>query len=169
MGLVKRRVPTKSGATAVQVARYQRGQRQIIKHVGSAHDEATLALLEAQADELIDQMFGAEQQTLELEGLEDPAAARSRPGRVEAVGSRPRLLWETLCGVYEQIFGGAIDSDVFKKLVLARIIEPTSKSDAVRVLANAGVAKVPSVNRPGFGGGVIYRKGWIHASTTQVR
>lgn len=145
MGLVKRRVPTKSGATAVQVARYQRGQRKIVKHMGSAHDEATLALLEAQADELIGQMLGGEQQTLVLEGLEEPAAAQSQPGRVEAVGSQPRLLWETLGGVYEQIFGAAIDSEVFKKLVLARIIEPTSKSDAVRVLTNAGVAKVPSV------------------------
>lgn len=76
MGLVKRRVPTKSGATAVQVARYQRGQRKIIKHVGSAHDEATLALLKAQADELIGQMLGAEQQVLVLDGLEDPVAAQ---------------------------------------------------------------------------------------------
>ena len=145
MGLVKRRVPTKSGATAVQVARYQRGQRQIVKHLGSAHDEASLALLEARAEELIAQMLGAQQLSLPLEGLEDSGADVQGPARAEAVGSRPRLLWETLAGVYDQIFGEAIDSEVFRQLVIARIIEPTSKAGAVRVLTNAGITRVPSV------------------------
>jgi len=147
MGLVKRRVPTKSGATAVQVARYARGSRQIIKRLGSAHDEATLAVLEAQADELIADLLGAEQLELELEGIAagEPSAAGGGGPRITTVGTSSGPVWRLLQGVYEQIFGAVVDSEVFKDLVIARIIEPTSKADALRVIEDAGVAQVPSL------------------------
>jgi hypothetical protein len=38
-----RRVLTASGATAVQIAEYVRGNQRIVQHVGSAHTEAELA------------------------------------------------------------------------------------------------------------------------------
>ena len=47
-------------------------------------------------------------------------------------------------------FGAATSGDdVFRQLVLARIIEPASKQDSLRVLAEAGIAAVsyPSLNR----------------------
>jgi hypothetical protein len=47
-------------------------------------------------------------------------------------------------------FGKAAGGDeVFRQLVLARIIEPTSKQDSLRVLEETGVAAVsyPTVNR----------------------
>jgi len=51
-------------------------------------------------------------------------------------------LWEALMHAYqvlwfEQAAGG---DDVFRQLVLARIIEPTSKRDSLRVLDETGVA-----------------------------
>ena len=48
-----RRVRTASGATAVQIAESVGGRRRIVRHVGSAHDEAELGLLMAQADKEI--------------------------------------------------------------------------------------------------------------------
>jgi hypothetical protein len=42
-----RRVRTASRATAVQVAESVAGQRRVVAHVGSAHTEAELGLLEA--------------------------------------------------------------------------------------------------------------------------
>ena len=48
-----RRVRTASGATAVQIVESVAGRRRIVRHVGSAHDEAGLGLLIAQANELI--------------------------------------------------------------------------------------------------------------------
>lgn len=139
-------MPTKSGATAAQVARYARGSRQIIKHLGSAHDETTLAVLEAQADELIADMLGAEQLTLELEGL---AAGEPSPAgggaRITTVGTSSGPVWRLPQGVYEHIFGAVVDLQVFKDLVIARIIEPTSKADALRVIEDAGAVKVPSL------------------------
>ena len=48
-----RRVRTASGATAVQIAESVGGRRRIVRHVGSAHDEAELGLLMAQASKLL--------------------------------------------------------------------------------------------------------------------
>lgn len=48
-----RRVKTSSGATAVQIAQKRHGKREILEHLGSAHDEVTLAALEQVAREKI--------------------------------------------------------------------------------------------------------------------
>src|SRR4029077_14275364 len=51
---------------------------------------------------------------------------------------------ESLCAAYQVLgFGAATGGDaVFRDLVLARIIEPTSKADSLRVLAETGVEPV---------------------------
>jgi len=109
----------------------RRGRRQI-EHVGSAHDEGRLAVLQLVAAERL----AAGQGELDL-GLPAPA----RPGPVPILGSRAGHLWDALSRVYDGLgFGPAAkDDEVFKALVLARIIEPTSKLDSLRVLAEAGV------------------------------
>jgi Transposase DDE domain len=60
-------------------------------------------------------------------------------------------LWEALCRGFDRLgFGEATGGDVvFRQLVLARIIEPTSKQDSLRVLQEVGIAPVsyPTVNR----------------------
>jgi hypothetical protein len=48
-----RRVRTASGATAVQIAESVGGRRRIVRHVGSARDEAELGLLMEQARRLL--------------------------------------------------------------------------------------------------------------------
>lgn len=40
-----RKVRTKSGATAVQVARYVGSRQEIVKHIGSAHTDVELGML----------------------------------------------------------------------------------------------------------------------------
>jgi hypothetical protein len=69
-------------------------------------------------------------------------AAAARSGPLEIVSSRMGHLWEALCAAYDTLgFGDATgDDQVFRDLVLARIIEPTSKLDALRVLEEVGVA-----------------------------
>lgn len=53
-------------------------------------------------------------------------------------------LWDALCRAYDTLgFDAAAGGDeVFRQLVLARIVEPTSKLDALRVLAEVGVEPV---------------------------
>lgn len=65
--------------------------------------------------------------------------------------SRAAHLWEALCRAYEVLgFDAAARGDVvFRQLVLARIIEPTSKADSLRVIEEAGMAAAsyPTLNR----------------------
>ena len=54
-------------------------------------------------------------------------------------GTASLIVWEALAAVYDQLGFDQIGDNAFKALVLARIIEPTSKADTVRVLAELGV------------------------------
>lgn len=49
------------------------------------------------------------------------------------------LLWEVLGDAYDRLGFGAVGDESFKALVLGRIVEPTSKADTLRVLAELGV------------------------------
>jgi hypothetical protein len=55
-----------------------------------------------------------------------------------------QVLWDTLAAVYSDLgfADKAHDDSIFRDLVLARIIEPTSKQDSLRVLEEAGVPTV---------------------------
>ncbi len=112
----------------------RRGSRQI-EHVGSAHNEAELAALRTAAAARL--AVGQAELDLGLESGGDGTVDRP----LEIAGSRMTHLWEALCRAYETLgFAEATGRDeVFRDLVLARIIEPTSKQDCLRVLAEAGV------------------------------
>jgi hypothetical protein len=137
-----RTVKTSSGATAVQIVWSSRRGSRSIEHIGSAHDEAGVAALKATAA----QRLAGGQVHLDL-GL----AERSEAEPLPITSSRAGELWDALCRGYdvlgfEQAAGG---DDVFRALVLARIIEPTSKADSLRVLDETGVAapSYPTLNR----------------------
>src|SRR6476620_10967088 len=70
------------------------------------------------------------------------AGADGEPLEIVATKSTP--LWDALCCAYQVLgFDKASGGDeVFRDLVLARIIEPTSKIDSLRVLAETGVQPV---------------------------
>jgi hypothetical protein len=141
-----RKVPTASGAKAVQIIWSKRRGRAEVEHIGSAHDEAELELLTAVAR----QRMHAGQDELDL-GL--PANDQSS---VEVVGIRMGRLLDAINAVYRQLglhlAPGA--DEVFEQLVTARIIEPTSKQDSARVVEEAGLqpASYPTVKRrlPGY-------------------
>jgi hypothetical protein len=128
-----RTVKTASGAIAVQIVWSSRRGSRSIEHLGSAHDDAELEALKAAAA----QRLAEGQQALDL-GL-DSCGIAGAP--LEIVGSRAEHLWDALCRVYVVLgFDRVLDGDeVLRDLVLARIIEPTSKADALRVLAENGV------------------------------
>jgi Transposase DDE domain len=141
-----RTVRTASGATAVQIVYSKRRGARRMEHVGSAHDERELEALKAAAA----QRLAGGQQELEL-GMDPRDGAAAGPGPLPIVASRMGYLWEGLCRAYDLLgFTDATDGDaVFRDLVLARIIEPTSKADSLRVLAEAGVetASYRTLNR----------------------
>jgi hypothetical protein len=63
-------------------------------------------------------------------------------GPLPITSSRMGHLWDALARAYRRLgFDGATGGDeVFRQLVLARIIEPTSKLDSARVLEETGIS-----------------------------
>jgi len=165
-----RRVRTASGAVAVQLVLKERGEVVEIEHVGSAHSDAELALLLAAAGERLQ----PGQQALDLGELaaeparvsdtadwtrpeRDPAhppadtAPTPSPGRPRAdraggrvVGTSALTLWNVLLDAYARLGFDTLADEAFRAMTLARVIEPTSKADTVRVLAEIG-APAPAV------------------------
>ncbi len=147
-----RRVRTASGATAVQIAESVGGQRRIVRHVGSARDEAELGVLIAEAHRLL---ADDTQRELDL-GLTpsvpkavlvpapaealipDEPAGRQLVRRPRVLKTSSGLLYETLAQVYGVLGFDAVGDDVFRDLVIARVVEPTSLLDIDRVLAGMG-------------------------------
>ncbi|MGV8082716.1 MAG: IS1634 family transposase [Coriobacteriia bacterium] len=50
-----------------------------------------------------------------------------------------KTLWDALCSVYRRLGFDSLKDEVFRQLVVARVIEPTSKLDTIRVLADLGL------------------------------
>ena len=133
-----RNVPTASGARAVQIV-HKRGRQVVgIEHIGSAHDDGQLAVLMEIAHQRL--LPGQDSFGLAPSGAPASVSASSGVGagaRVEAMSSR--LLWDVLAGAYERLGFDVVGDETFRGLVLARIIEPTSKADTIRVLGEIGV------------------------------
>src|SRR5690625_3490348 len=136
-----RKVPTASGATAVQIVSKLGGKRRILEHVGSAHTEQELAALMVAGRQRMTEITET-QQELDL-GLEQSADSVSVEADRRVVGSASRLLVDTIRASYQTLgFDDQVDDDAFFLMVLARLVEPTSKADSLRVLAELGAATV---------------------------
>lgn len=147
-----RRVRTASGATAVQIAESVGGRRRIVRHIGSARDEAELGLLVAEAQRLLaDDAQG--EFDLGLTPVVPRAVLVSAPAQELLPGQRAErrwvrrphvlktssgLLYETLVQVYSGLGFDIVGDDVFRDLVIARVVEPTSLLDVDRVLGELG-------------------------------
>jgi transposase len=122
-----RKVKTASGATAVQIAYKQKGRIIKIVHFGSAHTGDELEILLALA-----------RKRMQANQLELFAEAKSAL-RVGIKHSYSGLLWTALQDEYKKLGFNRLGDEVFEALCLTRIVEPTSKLDSLRVLADLGV------------------------------
>ncbi len=66
------------------------------------------------------------------------SAGRDGPGRV--VGTDSRILFDALAGVFTALGFDGLGDEIFRDLVIARVVEPTSLLDAGRVLRDLGRA-----------------------------
>lgn len=121
-----RKVKTTSGATAVQIAQKEHGRIVRIDHIGSAHSKEDLETLLALAKK---RLLGGQQ----LLFTESP------PLKVSLRQSVSRLLLEVLTEQYNHLGFNQLGDDVFSYLCVARIVEPTSKLDSIRVLGELGI------------------------------
>ena len=152
-----RKVRTASGAVAVQVVRKRRGRRAILAHIGSAHTDAQLGILLDQARRIAAQDQGVFDIEVAVRARRVDDVADWRTGALIVVPGCPqgtrraarrttstysRLLYDALGVVYDWLGFDVVDDPVFRDLVIARIVEPTSKADAARVLADLGAETV---------------------------
>ena len=160
-----RKVRTSSGAVAVQIVTRRGRQLEQVEHLGSAHTDAELALLLSAArerlspgqveldlgvvasvppriSEVADWTASRRSGQAALGDAVPAVPAGGRPvsanagGRVVATSSR--LLWQVLTDAYARLGLDALADEAFRAMVLARIVEPTSKADSLRVLADLG-------------------------------
>jgi hypothetical protein len=118
-----RTVKTASGATAVQIVHGSRRGSRDIEHIGSAHDDAQLALLKAAAR----QRMAAGQLEFDF-----GVGAEASGGLLEILSSRMGHLWDALSRAYEVLgFGVAAGGDeVFK----APTGTPTRRGGCTKVI-----------------------------------
>ena len=128
-----RTVKTASGPRAVQIVWSSRKGSRQIEHLAQRTTTCRWRCSRRQRCSV----WAAGQQTLDL-GLGQVWAAG---GPLEIVASCSQHLWEAWCLAYRVLgFDSVLDGDeVLRGLVAARIIEPTSKVDSLRVLAETGV------------------------------
>ena len=132
-----RKVPTASGARAVQIVHKQGREVVGIEHIGSAHDDSQLAVLMEVARQRL--LPGQDTFALTLRSATSSTSSGAGAG-ARVAGMSSRLLWDVLAGAYQRLGFDVVSDETFKALVLARIIEPTSKADTIRVLGEIGVA-----------------------------
>ncbi|WP_227870873.1 IS1634 family transposase [Orrella marina] len=120
--LTVRKTRTKSGATAVQVVRYKASRCEVVKHMGSAHDDSTLQTLLAEAHRYAE--AHCVQPSLFAEELAPPPAVDMRHASVIGVTHQfarsALLVCAKRCGLSEL-------HELYLDLALMRIIEPASK------------------------------------------
>ncbi|AEK37771.1 transposase for insertion sequence element [Corynebacterium variabile DSM 44702] len=135
-----RTVTTASGATAVQIIYSYAGGATSMEHLGSAHTDAELAALKAEAAR---RLQGNQLELgLDLDVTDIPAVrgtgTEEQPWEVTA--QRSGYLLDAIDTAYRAIGldVAADNDDVFAGLVTARILQPGSKYDSIGVLAEAG-------------------------------
>ncbi|MQA17667.1 MAG: IS1634 family transposase, partial [Pseudonocardiaceae bacterium] len=106
----------------------------MLEHVGTAHDDAELAALMVLARKKLYPGQGE----LALEGISGPVA-EGRAAAAVITSKSNVVLWQVLRTGYDRLGFDAIDDEAFAQLVLARIVEPTSKADSLRVLDDLGI------------------------------
>lgn len=159
-----RRVCTPSGATGVQIAEYVGDRRQrIVAYVGSARTEAELGVVMERARALLEEYEHPGQDGFDLgdqsrvavglvggvgdsgvldlgsdEGRSVPVPVTKAKGSGRVVATASQVVFDVLAGVYDELGFGRLADPVFRDLVNARIVEPTSLLDVSRVLAQMG-------------------------------
>jgi hypothetical protein len=125
-----RKVRTASGAIAVQIARKEHGRITQIDHIGSAHSESELETLLA----LAGQRLRGDQLSLFAEPVS--------PLKISLKQSVSSVLLQVLSEQYNLLGFNQLKDEIFAYLCIARIVEPTSKLDSLRVLSELGVSRL---------------------------
>lgn len=127
--LSTRTTHTASGATAVQIVRYEKRKTIVVMHLGSTHDKNEVAALKQSAAQWIETVTG--QSSL----FPDESLSRTLPlEKCQYLGFRYGLLQENLSKLFTVFKFHLLHNMLLTDLVLARIAEPGSKVQSLEYL-----------------------------------
>ncbi len=125
-----RKVKTKSGAIAVQIAYKAYGRITRLEHIGSSHNPEELTTLISLARE-------------KLKGFQmDLFSKRENRLEIKLRKSVSDFLYQVLNKQYQRLGLSKLEDTDFTNLCIARIVEPTSKLDSLLVLEELGVGGI---------------------------
>lgn len=126
-----RSTKTSSGATAIQIVRYENRQKIIMAHIGSARDKTELLALRQTAEAWIK----------ERTGLQSLFASSSRPSsnlmsldKCEYIGVRYSFIYEILSKLFILFKFHLFHNPLLIDLPLMRIVEPASKLRSLELI-----------------------------------
>ena len=123
-----RKTKTASGATAVQIVRYQHRRVVVLKHIGSARSKNELATLIKQAEALIDAY------TPQLPLLPHVSDSKRVLEQCRYLGVRYPFAYEALNAIAERMGFTGLDVPLLIDLVIMRLVEPVSKLRSIALL-----------------------------------
>lgn len=127
-----RTVKTSSGATAVQIVRYEKRKTIIISHVGSAHTQVDLATLKEEAKRRIEKT--AVQKSLFPKEKQNPSPILVI-NKSEYLGVRHAFIYDVLTHLFSLFNFHRLQNQLLLDLVLMRIIQPVSKLESLEYLS----------------------------------
>lgn len=130
-----RRVKTASGKTAVQVVTYHRGRTSVVKHLGSAGSPLELEALVKRGRVFIENDLGVRPLLPELSVSFNLETRRQVLAGLRIYRKSHQLAYECLRHWYGRLGFASLDNPLLLDLALIRLIEPSSKRRALKLLA----------------------------------
>jgi transposase len=128
-----RTVKTSSGATAVQIVRYEKRKRIIVSHIGSAHTTEELSTLKREALRKIEAT--ALQKRLFPEEEDAQSSSILVLNKSAYLGARNIFIYEVLTEIFGYFNFPQLHNQLLLDLVLMRIIHPVSKLESLTYLS----------------------------------
>lgn len=127
-----RTTKTASGATAVQVVRYDQRKKVIVAHLGSAHTDAELQALKSAARFFIEAR--SKQRPLLLPSIGISPSTLIALDKCRYIGMRYSFLYETLRRVCDIFSFHMLKQPLLLDLAIMRLMEPASKLRSLELL-----------------------------------
>lgn len=126
-----RTTKTASGATAVQIVRYEQRNKVIVAHLGSAHTDPELQSLKSAARSFIEAQ-SKQRPLLSTTGI--PPSTLIALDKCRYIGIRYSFLYETLRRVGEVFSFHTLKQPLLLDLAIMRLMEPASKLRSLELL-----------------------------------
>jgi hypothetical protein len=127
-----RTTKTASGATAVQIIRYEARRKIVVKHIGSAHISEEIASLKQQGLDWIERTT-CQQRLFPFEKKQQQVLLPIN--KCQYLGFRYTFLYEVISSVFHLFGFQDLRNRLLLDLVLMRIVQPVSKLESLELLS----------------------------------